>query len=234
VFSIFSVALYYKNGYEWLTQSDIIIFYLGAILIMTFNSTAIWTPLNNVQRDLYNGTLEYLFFNPSSRYGYFIGSILSDGAIKFAVLFLPVLAVLSFASGIFNHPGALAGVFIVSMVVLVNLISMGVLISLSAILWKQVNALAGILNTLFQFLAGAFFPITAFPQPVQYFAYLLPQTFGYDLVRFYSFRGKWQTILPVEVEIAILVFFTIIYLILSIVLLKKTEHFSKKTGLHRI
>ena len=65
VFSIFSVALFYKNGYEWLTQSDIVIFYMGAILIMTFNSTAIWTPLNNVQRDIYNGTLEYLFFNPS-------------------------------------------------------------------------------------------------------------------------------------------------------------------------
>lgn len=234
VFSIFAFALYYKNGYEWLTEGDIMIFYMGAILIMTFNSTAMWTPLNNVQRDIYNGTLEYLFFNPSSRYGYFIGSILSDAAVKFAVLFIPVLIILSYTSGIFQYPDAMVGVFTVSMVVLVNLIAMGVLISLSAILWKQVNALAGILNTLFQFLAGAFFPVEAYPVPIRFLAYLLPQTYGYDLVRFYSFRGHWTTIFPVQVEILILLLFTVIYLSLSIILLRKTERFAKRTGLHRI
>ncbi len=234
VFSIFAFSLYYKNGYEWLTRGDIMIFYMGAILIMIFNSTAMWTPLNNVQRDIYNGTLEYLFFNPSSKYGYFIGSILSDAAVKFAVLFIPALIILSYASGIFQYPDAIAGVFVVSMVVLVNLISMGVLISLSAILWKQVNALAGILNTLFQFLAGAFFPVESYPVPIRFIAYLLPPTYGYDLVRYYSFRGHWTTIFPVQMEIMILLIFTVIYLTLSIVLLRKAERFAKRTGLHRI
>lgn len=234
VFSIFAFALYYKSGYIWMNQSDIMMFYMGAILIMTFNSTAMWTPLSNVQRDIYNGTLEYLFFNPSSKYGYFIGSILSDAAVKFAVLFIPVLIILSYASGIFQYPDAIAGIFAVSMVVLVNLISMGVLISLSAILWKQVNALAGILNTLFQFLAGAFFPVEAYPMPIRFLAYLLPHTYGYDLVRYYSFRGHWTTIFPVQTEILILLIFTVIYLSLSIILLRKTERFAKRTGLNRI
>jgi ABC-2 type transport system permease protein len=234
VFSIFAFALNFKNGYENLTQSDIMIFYLGAILLMTFNSTAIWAPINNINRDIYNGTLEYIFFSPSSKYGYLIGSIMADGAVKFSVLFLPALAILSMASGIFSHPDAIMGIFMVCMVILVNLMSLGILISLSAILWKQVNALAGILNTLFQFLAGAFFPITTFPEPVQWVAYLLPHTFGYDLIRFFSFQGNWKTIFPIEIEIFILIFFTLVYLLLSIVLLKKTEVFAKKTGLNRI
>ena len=234
VFTIFAFALVYKNGYEWLTESDIFIFYMGAILIMTFNSTAIWTPITNVQRDIYNGTLGYLYFNPSSKYGYFVGSILADGFIKFSVLFIPVLGILVFVSGIFDNPEAIAGVFAISMIILVNFIAMGVLVSLSAILWKQVNAIAGILNTLFQFLAGAFFPINAYPESVRFLAYLLPHTYGYDLVRYFSFRGHWTTIFPVEIEIAVLLFFTVVYLSLSIILLKKTEHFAKKTGLHRI
>lgn len=234
VFSIFAMALYYKNGYEYLTQADIVIFYMGAILIMAFNSTALWTPVSNVNRDIYNGTIEYLFSTPGSKYGYFVGSVLADGFIKFIVLFLPMFTILAFASGIFNQPDALAGVMVVSLIVLINLISLGILISLLAIVWKQINSIAGMINTLFQFLAGAFFPITTFPQPLQLIAYLMPQTFGYDLVRYFSFHGKWVTIFPVELEIIILVFFTVIYFLLSIFLLKKTERFAKKTGLNRI
>ena len=119
----------------------------------------------------------------------------------------------------------------VCVVILLNLISLGILISLTAILWKQVNAIAGILNTLFQFLAGAFFPITTYPQPIQWLAYLLPHTFGYDLIRYFSFRGNWKTIFSIELEIIILLFFTAVYFVLSIILLKKTERFAKKSGL---
>ena len=210
VFSIFAFAMYFKGGYESLTQNDIMIFFMGAILIMTFNSTAIWTPLNSVQRDIYNGTLEYLYFNPSSKYGYFVGNIIADGAVKLVVLFIPALIIISFMSGIIAYPSVIAEIFVVSLVVLINLISLGILISLTAILWKQVSAIVGILNMLFQFLSGAFFPITAYPQPVQWAAYLLPTTWGYDLVRYFSFRGTWVPIFPVEVEILILLFFTIL------------------------
>ena len=234
VFAVFAFALFFRGGYEFLTQQDIMIFFLGAILIMTFNSTAIYVPVQNIQRDIYNGTLEYLFFNPSSKYGYFVGSIIADGFVKFIVVFLPALTLVSFVAGIYTSPAIVGNVVMVSLVVLVNLISLGVLISLSAILWKQVNAIVGILNMLFQFLAGAFFPISAYPQPVQWLAYLLPHTWGYDLVRYYSFRGHWVTILPVQLEILVLLFFTVLYLSLSIVLLKKTEKYAKRKGLHRI
>ena len=234
VFAVFAFSLFFRGGYESLTSQDIMIFFMGAILIMTFNSTALFVPVQNIQRDIYNGTLEYLFFNPSSKYGYFVGSILADGFVKFVVVFIPALTIISFVIGIYTSPVIVADILAVSLIVLVNLISLGVLISLSAILWKQVNAIVGILNMLFQFLAGAFFPISAYPQPVQYIAYLMPHTWGYDLVRYFSFRGHWTTILPVELEIFVLLFFTILYLTLSIVLLKKTEKYAKRKGLHRI
>jgi ABC-2 type transport system permease protein len=46
-------------------------------------------------------------------------------------------------------------------------------------------------------IAGAYLPVTAFPKLVQYLAYPLPHTWGYDLIRYYSFEGQWQTLLPV-------------------------------------
>ena len=234
VFSIFAFAMYFKGGYESLTQNDIMIFFMGAILIMTFNSTAIWTPLTSVQRDIYNGTLEYLYFNPSSKYGYFVGNIIADAAVKLIVLFIPALIIISFMSGIIAYPMVIGEIFAVSLVVLINLISLGILISLTAILWKQVSAIVGILNMLFQFLSGAFFPIAAYPQPIQWAAYLLPTTWGYDLVRYFSFRGNWTPIFPIAIEIFILLFFTILYILLSIFLLKKTERYAKRKGLHLI
>lgn len=234
VFSIFAYSMYYKGGYEWMTQTDIVIFYMGAILIMTFNSVAMWNPLAIVQRDIYNGTIEYLYFNPSSKYGYFVGNILADAFVKLIALFLPALIIISYFAGILSHPTVVAEVFAVSLLVLVNLISVGILISLTAILWKQVSAIVGILNMLFQFLSGAFFPITAYPQPVQWLAYLLPTTWGYDLVRYYSFRGAWTPIFPIAIEIGIMLFFTLFYIVISYYLLKKTERFAKRKGLHII
>lgn len=232
VFAIFSGALEFRNGYEAMTQNDIYIFFLASLSLIAFNSTAIWAPLNRVQNDLYNGTLEYLYFNPSSRYAYFVGYLLADAFFKFFIIFLPAFFVLVIFSGMANI--TLVYALTISLVVLINLMSLGILIALSAILWKQVSAIASIINLLLQFMAGMIFPVTTFPEPLRYVSYIFPQTFGFDLMRYFSFHGNWQTLLPVEMELLILGFFTLLYLTLSIILLKKTEKHAKKNGLHLI
>ncbi len=73
----------------------------------------------------------------------------------------------------------------------------------------------------------------------QYLAYLLPYTWGYDLIRFYSFRGAgttspWKTILPIAWEWAILLVYAILYTLLSRYLLGRAEQLAKRSGLHII
>lgn len=214
-----------------MTGRDLFIFFQGALLLFIFKGTALWTPLNAVTRDLYNGTLEFLYSNPSSRYAYYIGTVLSDVLIA-QVVFLPIYLFLFFYSqaGI----GNMLAVLLVCGVVFCTLVAMGVMIGLLGLLWRQVSAIAGVLEILLEMISGAYFPLAVLPLAVQYVAYLLPFTWGYDLIRYYSFDGAWKPLLPVWQEWAILVAYAVIFTIISRYLLKRVEQHSKKNGLHLI
>jgi ABC-2 type transport system permease protein len=97
-----------------------------------------------------------------------------------------------------------------------------------------VGAILQVLGILFEMLAGAYLPVSAFPQPLQYLSYLLPFTWGYDLIRYYSFGGRWQTILPVWAEWAFLAVYAVLYTLVSRYLLGRAELVAKRTGLHVI
>jgi ABC-2 type transport system permease protein len=130
--------------------------------------------------------------------------------------------------------GDLTMILVTSVVTIASLMAMGVLFSLMAILWKQVSGLTGLIGVVMQFLTGAFIPVQALPELVQFIAYLMPQTYGMDLVRYYSFGGNWQTILPVEIEWLMIGIYALIYTLVALYLLKKVEKFSKTKGLHLI
>jgi ABC-2 type transport system permease protein len=210
---------------------DLFIFFQGAILIMMFNWATLWGPINAVSNDLYNGTLEFLYSNPGSRYAYYVGTVVTEILISL-VFFFPLYVFLILYSG--AEAGSMLMVLLVCIVMAITLTAMGIMIALLALLWRQVNSIASILGMLFEFLAGAYLPVTAFPQVLQYLAYLLPYTWGYDLIRYYSFEGDWQTLLPVWQEWGFLFLYAILFTTLSRYLLKKAEQRAKRTGLHVI
>jgi ABC-2 type transport system permease protein len=214
-----------------MTGHNLAIFFLGALLLFVFNATALSAPVDSVTRDLHNGTLEYLYCNPSSRYAYFAGTVAANGLIDL-VVFAPLFLIVVFVA----RPGFEAAVMMLlaCIAVLVTVVAFGVMIALLAILWRQVGAIVQVLNILFEFLAGAYFPVFAFPAVIRYMAYALPQTWGYELIRYYSFRGRWETLLPVWQEWMLLGAFATVFLALSRLLLKKAEKRAKRSGLHLI
>lgn len=125
-------------------------------------------------------------------------------------------------------------VLLACVTVLIALTAMGIMIALLALLWRQVGAIVAVLSIMFEMLTGAYLPITAFPQFVQYVAYLLPYTWGYDLLRYYSFEGGWHPIRPVWQEWIILILFAVVFTLLSRYLLSKAEQHAKQKGLHVI
>ena len=180
-----------------MTGRNLFIFFQGAMLILMFNWPTLWAPINAVSNDLYNGTLEFLYSNPGSRYAYYVGTVVTEIVISL-VFFLPLYVFLILYSG--AEVSNMLMVLLVCIIVAITLTAMGIMIALLALLWRQVSSIANILGVLFEFLAGAYLPVTAFPQILQYVAYLLPYTWGYDLIRYYSFEGDWQTLLPVSVQ----------------------------------
>jgi ABC-2 type transport system permease protein len=212
-----------------MSENDMMIFFMSGIILIMFVNIALWSPINSVNNDLYNGTLEYVYSTPASRFGYYVGYGLADLIIRsvFVVPVLITLIVLS-DSGLINTLNILGVILIIGLMV----VSMGVLVGLTAIVWKQTSAIAGILGTMFQFVAGAYFPIQSLPVAVQYVAMVLPFTYGYDLIRYYAFHGDWEPILPIPIMWLILLANAVIYYLVALKMLQKVEKKAKRQGLH--
>jgi len=228
---IANTASFGASGEQSISGRDLFLFFQGGLLLLVFNGPTLWGPINAITTDLYNGTLEYLYSNPGSRYAYYIGAVLTEVVISLAI-FVPFYLFLIW----YARAGAvnMALILLVCAVVLVALTAMGVMIGLLALLWRQVSSIAQVLGMLFEFLGGAYLPVSNFPQPLQYLAYLLPYTWGYDLIRYYSFDGHWQTLQPVWLEWLILIGYAVVFTLISRHLLRRAEQYAKRSGLNII
>ena len=148
-----------------LTGRELFIFFQGSLLLFIFTRSTLWGPINAVSNDLYNGTLEYLYSLPASRYAYYVGTVLAEVA-QGMIVFLPLylLLVITSQANLLN----MLLVLLAGALTLAALTCLGILISLLALIWRQVGSIASVLGILFELLAGAYLPVTAFPLPVQY------------------------------------------------------------------
>jgi ABC-2 type transport system permease protein len=213
------------------TGQTLYTFLLGSLVLFIFNRATLWGPINAVTNDLYNGTLEYLYSLPGSRYAYYVGVVLAEVIIN-QVVFIPLFLLLVFQAHV--DLANVAWMLLACLLVLTALTAMGILIALLALLWRQVGSIVSVLSILFELLAGAYMPLSAFPQSIRVFSYFLPFTWGYDLLRYYSFSGRWQTVLPVWQEWAVLGVFAVVFTIVSRRLLGEAEKLAKRQGLHII
>ena len=228
IFWFFSVALLYTNPALASTRGKFL-FFLSALVIVFYDSVFLYGAVNQVSRDLYNGTLETIYSLPSSRYLYYASSMLAQSLIYTIILspFLVFLAIYSNASAM-----SVLMMLLVLVLAIITMVAMGVMISLMAILWKQVGSLVGVVGTLMQFVGGMVFPIDALPTFFQYLAYIFPYTYAFDLMRVYSFGDDWIPIMPVAYEWAMLVGFTIGFTLIAKILLNRVEKHAKSKGLH--
>ncbi|MHA2252022.1 MAG: ABC transporter permease [Candidatus Kariarchaeaceae archaeon] len=232
MFGLFATAAQFRD--LGLNQREMFIFFLVGILIMVFSDAALWIPMNAVKTDLYNGTLEFIYSNPSNRFAYFAGTVVA-GAIFRQIFVIPMLIILLLVSGtsVLNMGSMILVLLLVTLVIL----SFGILIGMMTVLWKETESIAGILQIFFQFIAGGFFPVQSLPVFAQWIAYALPYTYGYDLMRYYAFggpSGSWVTYVPVWINWLALVGYAVLYYFITVYLLRRVENKSKKNGLHLI
>lgn len=212
-----------------LTDRNLFLFLQGSLLLLVFSGTALSTPGEAVGADLSSGTLEFLYSGPSSRYAYFVGTVVASAIIN-QITFIPLYLFFVFYSG--ARLTSMLMVLLVCLTVLVTLVAMGIMIALLGLIWRRARSIGSLIGLLFEFLAGAYLPLTIFPPAIRYLSYILPYTWGYDLVRYYSFEGRWETFAPVWVEWTVLFSFAVSFVLLSRFLLKKAERQAKKSGLH--
>ncbi|OLS16848.1 MAG: hypothetical protein HeimC2_45960 [Candidatus Heimdallarchaeota archaeon LC_2] len=227
IFSIFATAATFR-GMD-LTSSEIYTFYLSGMTLIFFGDAVLYSTVNTVNQELYNGTLEYVYSSPSSRYAYFLGGVVAS-FIKNLIFYIQMFIGLVLYQDI--SVVNLTSILLITLVFLIVLAPMGVMIAMGAIMWKQVAQITAMVNIVMQFMSGIFLPVSTLPTVAQYIAYLVPFTFALDLVRYYSFGGNWDLLMPKEYEFAFLLLHGVIYFFATRYLLGRVERYAKKQGLH--
>jgi ABC-2 type transport system permease protein len=160
-----------------------------------------------------------------------VGTTIAD-AIKKFIYVVPMFIFLGYRTEMRMEQWLYAGLAVLLSVVV--FVSLGVIIATTAVMYKQVGSIAGILGLFFDFFAGAYIPVILFPKLFQGFALIFPHAYAYDLVRYYAFDGQWQTLLPIWLEWLLLGLNFLFYIMLSRLFLRKVEKYAKKNGLHLI
>lgn len=219
------------DGQVALSDDRLFLFFASAILIWFFSNESLYGALHSVNNDLYNGTLEYIYYLPVQKYAYFLGTTLSRILVNM-VYFIPTLVFL----GIYYGISWINCLHIVGVCLLVcfSLVNLGIWMSSLGLIWKKVEAVVGIITLLFDFLAGAFVPVSEYPGILQYASYLLPQTWGYDLIRHYAIGESWTTLHPPIVGYLSIACLGIFFFIMAIYSLRRAEMICKRRGFNLI
>ena len=229
VFFLFATAVGFRGHADFGTR-EIFIFFLGGFLVLVFDGVSIYGPANAMQRELYNGTLEYLYFTPMKKYPYFLGYLVGSVIVNSLTGFIPAFLILIIYAQLSLNNIIL--ILLTLSLLMLSLLSMGIIISLMVILFKQVQALISLLGLALEFFTGAFIPVSALPSYIKPISYIFPHTWAYQLIRYYSFNGNWPLIVPLAFNWLFLIGFTILYTIIALVLQKRVVKHAKTKGLH--
>lgn len=229
VFFLFATAIGFRNIPNFGTK-EIYIFFLSGFLITTFDTVALWSPVNATTRELTNGTLDYLYFTPMKKYPYFLGYLLGSVITSSLVGAIPLFLILIVYANL-SMQQVIIILFIIA-VLLVSLLAMGILLSLAVILYKQTQALVSLLGLVLEFFTGCFVPLNSLPPYLQSIALLFPHTYAYELLRYYAFNGNWALTLPLAFNWIMILVFAVFYTILALYLHKKVVRHAKVKGLH--
>ncbi|MHA2031007.1 MAG: hypothetical protein ACW99Q_16635, partial [Candidatus Kariarchaeaceae archaeon] len=121
-----------------LSQKGIHTFYLAGMTLIFYGSAIFESPVRTVQDELYNGTLEFVYSTPTNRYAYYVGAIIGK-QILFTTFYIPAFVILLLVADIETINSAfMVGV---SMLFILSSISLGVLVAMAAVLWKNVHSI---------------------------------------------------------------------------------------------
>jgi len=126
-------------------------------------------------------------------------------------------------------PWAMAMASISVILTFLALCQIGVMISSTLLVLKNVSAIMSIFNFLQQIVTGMFVPVQFFPEPMKALAFVIPFTHGMDLAR--HFILGTTTIWPVEMELGALVALLVVLSGLAKLSTLYLEHRAKVEGL---
>lgn len=187
---------------------DYMSFVLLGTVLSNFILTVFWGMGYALKQDMDAGVLESNWLTPVSRLLILVGRTLTS-LLTTAITSLIMLAVAGALFG-FKPTGNTLAAFLTAVPMLIGLYGFGFAFAGVVLLMREANTLIDVSSFLVQGFSGTSFPVQSLPSWLVPIALALPLTYGLDAVRGWLLHTK--TILPINVEIALLIVFMFVML----------------------
>lgn len=222
LFSTIAILIYGNSTSEQIFQYVV----LGSGFV-TLWSSIVFSSASDINREKYYGTLELLFTAPIPLWLTLAGKIIANtiwGLLSMLISYFYLLVIYRVPVTI-EHP--LQFIF-AYLFVLCSLSVFSFFLAMSFTLSRQAYALMNMLEYPVYLICGFMFPITMLPDWVKPLSWVLPPTWGIELLRIISRKDMKQDELIVAWGVLLLL--TVIYLVISLAYYRVVEKRARING----
>ncbi|MFN8410996.1 MAG: ABC transporter permease [Anaerolineales bacterium] len=188
--------------------TDFMSFILLGTVLESFINAVLWGMGYALKNDMDSGVMESNWLTPIPRLLILVGHSVTN----LLVTTITSIGMLFFGGLIFGFhaSGDVFKALLPILPMMIGLYGFGFAFAAVVMLMREANTLVDISSFLVQIFSGSNFPVNALPKFLLPIALALPLTYGLDAIRHYLI--KTNTILSIQWELALLVFFMFIML----------------------
>ena len=199
---------------------------IGAVL-NSYVNTLLYGMGENIRREAYQGTLDYVLAAPCNKAYVLIGKALSE-SLSSTIFAASQLTISVLLFGMNITLGVMLPVFFIVILLMLGLYGMSLILAAFSLMYKQSYDLSQTIGYVFYIFAPVRYPIESLPTWAQIFGKLIPLTYALIIVRSIMLLGT--NLSTVYLEVLALLIIDIVLLIAGFYLFSWMEEKTKKSG----
>lgn len=206
--------------------SDYMSFVLLGATLGSFVGAVFWGMGYSLKQDMDAGVLEANWLTPIPRPLLLVGRTFTSLLIT-SITSLSMLIIAALLFG-FRPTGNVVAALLTILPMLIGLYGFGFAFASLVLVVREANMMVDVSNFLVSTFSGEQFPVTVLPRWLLPISFSLPLTYGYDAVRGWLLHTP--TLLPMQVEIALLLVFMVGMIFLGLLAFRLLERRVRMLG----
>ena len=199
---------------------------IGAVL-NSYVNTLLYGMGENIRREAYQGTLEYVLAAPCNKAYVLIGKAISE-SISSTIFAASQLTISVLLFGMNITLGVMLPVFFITILLMLGLYGMSLMLAAFSLMYKQSYDLSQTIGYVFYIFAPVRYPVESLPDWAQIFGKLIPLTYALIIVRSFMLLGTDFS--AVYFEVLALLIIDAILLVAGFYMFSWMEKKTKKSG----
>jgi ABC-2 type transport system permease protein len=199
---------------------------IGAVL-NSYVNTLLYGMGENIRREAYQGTLDYMLVAPCNKACVLIGKALSE-SVSSTMFAASQLIISVFLFGVRITLGMMLPVFFIVILLILGLYGMSLILAAFSLMYKQSYDLSESIGYVFYIFAPVRYPIESLPSWAQILGKLIPLTYALIIIRSLVILG--ESLSAVYMDVLVLLIVDVILLLAGFYLFSWMEEKTRKSG----